>query len=266
MPISTGCIASDPSIEEKGVWPVTSLIVVLLAHKMPCTSSSQVPFAPSIFLLMSFKISVNRLHFAIGLWSRYWTESDLDVESVTILYCVLTDELLSIVCDDDEKDVVPRDDISPYELTNLLICDGVKGFGFHILGKVVNGHNDELSFSLSWWEGAKKIHSPFVKRQESFNSWKIVRWLSTYLWVVLAGYNVWSIFRHRPERRPVVSTSQDFAYDSSYSLVDSASTFVYFTKDVIPFFRGYTLQKGVCVWFFVERSFVEFEPFYLLLE
>ena len=57
-PISMGSIALDPYTKEKEVCPVASLIVVLLAHKMPGSSSSQVPFTLFIFFLMSFRISL----------------------------------------------------------------------------------------------------------------------------------------------------------------------------------------------------------------
>ena len=58
----------------------------------------------------------------------------MDVEPVAVLYCVLTDKLPSIVSDDYARDVVSRDDISPYELIDLLVCDRAEGLGFHILG------------------------------------------------------------------------------------------------------------------------------------
>ena len=64
MPISTGSTASDPYTKENGVCPVASLKVVRLAHKMPGSSSSQVPITPSIFFLMPFKISL----FADSTW------------------------------------------------------------------------------------------------------------------------------------------------------------------------------------------------------
>ena len=40
------------------VWQVASFIVVQLAHRMSGSSSSQVSFAPSIFFLKPFKISL----------------------------------------------------------------------------------------------------------------------------------------------------------------------------------------------------------------
>ena len=58
IPISTASTTSDPYTRENGVCLVASLIVVLLAHRMPGSSSSQVPFAPSIFFLMPFRISL----------------------------------------------------------------------------------------------------------------------------------------------------------------------------------------------------------------
>ena len=64
MPISTRSTASDPYTKENGVCLVASLMVVRLAHRMSGSSSSQVPFAPSIFFLMSFKISL----FADSTW------------------------------------------------------------------------------------------------------------------------------------------------------------------------------------------------------
>ena len=64
IPISTGSMASDPYTREKGVCPVASLIFVLLAHKFPGCSSSHVPFTPSIFFLMPFKIFL----FADSTW------------------------------------------------------------------------------------------------------------------------------------------------------------------------------------------------------
>ena len=54
-------------------------------------------------------------------------------------------------------------------------------------------------------------------------------------------------FSVTPEKGPVVSTSNDFADYSSYSLMYSASAFVYFAKDVVSFFKRNTLQKGVCI-------------------
>ena len=62
--ISTGSTASDPYTREMGVCPIASLIVVLLAHKIPGSSSSQVPFVPSIFFLMPLRISL----FADSTW------------------------------------------------------------------------------------------------------------------------------------------------------------------------------------------------------
>ena len=64
IPISTGSTASDPYTKENGVCTVASLTVVRLAHRMPGSSSSQVPFAPSIFFLMPFRISL----FADSTW------------------------------------------------------------------------------------------------------------------------------------------------------------------------------------------------------
>ena len=106
---------------------------------------------------------------------------DLNVEPVAILYCVLTDELSSIVCNDYARNAISRDDISPYELTNLFICERTKGLSFHILGKVVDGHDNELSFSLCRWERTKEIYTPFVKRQDGLNGRQVARWLSSYL-------------------------------------------------------------------------------------
>ena len=95
--------------------------------------------------------------------SGYLTESDLDVEPVAVLYCILTDKLPSVVSDDYARDAVSCDNISPYELTDLLVCDQAEGLGFHILGKVIYSHDDELSLSLGRWEGAKEIHTPLVE-------------------------------------------------------------------------------------------------------
>ena len=94
----------------------------------------------------------------------------MNVESVTVLYHVLTDELSSIVYNDDARDAISRDDISPYELTNLFICDGAKGLGFYILGEVIYAHDNELSLSLRRWEGAKQIYTPFVKGKDGLDS------------------------------------------------------------------------------------------------
>ena len=87
----------------------------------------------------------------------------MDVEPVAVLYCVLTDKLPSIVSDDYARDAVSRDDISPYELIDLLVCDRAEGLGLHILGKVIDSHDDELSLSLGRWEGAKEIYTPFIE-------------------------------------------------------------------------------------------------------
>ena len=87
----------------------------------------------------------------------------MNVEPVAVLYFFLTDELSSIVCNDYARDAIPRDNISPYELTDFFICDGAKGLGFHILGEVIYSHNNKLSLSLHRWQGAKEIYTPFVE-------------------------------------------------------------------------------------------------------
>ena len=104
----------------------------------------------------------------------------MNVEPVAILYCVITDKLSSIVCNDYARNSISHDDISPYELTDLFVCYRTKGLGFHILGKVIDGHDNELSLSLCRWEGTKEIYTPFVKGQDDLNCRKVVRWLSFY--------------------------------------------------------------------------------------
>ena len=172
----------------------------------------------------------------------------MNIEPVAVLYCVLIDELSSIVCNDYARDAISRDDILPYELTDLFICDGAKGLGFYILGEVIYGQDNKLSLSLCRRKGAKEIYTPFVEGQDGLNSLKVVRWLSSYFLVVLAlGSTFDQYFSVAPKGGPVVSASKDLAYYSSYSLVYSAFTFVYFAKYIVSFFRGNTLQKGMCV-------------------
>ena len=118
-----------------------------------------------------------------------------------------------------------------------------------------------LRCPFSGGKGTKEIYTPFVKGQENLNDGQIVRWLSSNLWMILAlGTTFDQCFGITPEGGPVVSTSKDFSNYSSYSLMYSTSAFVYFVKDKLSFFRRNTFQKGMCIWFFVERSFVEFEP------
>ena len=76
---------------------------------------------------------------------------------------MLADKLSPIVGDDYARNTISRDDISPYELADLLVCNRTKGLGFHIFGKIIDSHDDELSLSLGWWEGAKEIYTHLSK-------------------------------------------------------------------------------------------------------
>ena len=80
---------------------------------------------------------------------RHRIELYLDIEFSTIFDDILTNELSSIVCVDDAGNAIPRYDVTPYELTYLLICDETECFCFHIFGEIIDGHNSEFSLSLS---------------------------------------------------------------------------------------------------------------------
>ena len=46
-------------------------------------------------------------------------------------------ELLFIVRDQDSKDPIPVDDVSPNEVLYIFLRDGGQGFSFHPFGKVI---------------------------------------------------------------------------------------------------------------------------------
>ena len=53
-------------------------------------------------------------------------------------------ELLSIVRDQDSRDLVPTDDVSPNETLYVFLRDGHQDFNFHPFGKVIYTDHWEL--------------------------------------------------------------------------------------------------------------------------
>ena len=122
--------------------------------------------------------------------------------------------------------------IVPYKLAYLLISGSAKSFYFHILREIINGHDNELSMSLSWWEWTKEIHYPFVERQDDLYGSKVVGWLPGYLGEELTfKTTTYQFIGTIPKRGPAISTSQDFAYNHSSTLMNSTPSLMYFTKD-----------------------------------
>ena len=81
---------------------------------------------------------------AVCLWTRHRVEIYLDVELVTILHGVLTGDLSTIISNDDLGNVVPCYYISPNEMENFVISDGVECFCFYIHREMIDGYNDDF--------------------------------------------------------------------------------------------------------------------------